>query len=68
MRKAAEDEGIPPAEADALVESYSDAQLQALKLGLLACGFIVLASLLATRNLPRRRLGGQDDDPAGARA
>jgi hypothetical protein len=30
------------------------------KIGLLACGFVVLASLLATRNLPSRRLGERD--------
>jgi EmrB/QacA subfamily drug resistance transporter len=57
VQEAAADAGIPSAEAEALVEGYSDAQLQALKLGLLACGFIVLASLLATRNLPRRPSG-----------
>jgi EmrB/QacA subfamily drug resistance transporter len=64
VRKGAEVAGIPPAETDAVVEGYSDAQLQALKLGLLACGVVVLASLLATRNLPRRRLGEEDDEEA----
>ncbi len=56
VEQAALDAGVPPAEAGAIADSYSDAQLQALKLGLLACGFVVLASLLATRDLPRRRL------------
>lgn len=64
VERAAQQAGVPPAETTALVESYSDAQLKALKIGLLACGFVVLASLLATRNLPRRRLGGQEDEPA----
>lgn len=63
VEKGAQAAGVSPAETDAIVESYSEAQLQALKLGLLACGFIVLASLLATRNLPRRRLG--EEEPAG---
>ncbi len=62
VEQAAQEEGVSPAETEAIVEGYSDAQLQALELGLLACGFIVLASLLATRDLPRRRLG--EDTPA----
>jgi Na+/melibiose symporter-like transporter len=66
VQKAAEEAGVSPAETTAIVEGYSDAQLQALKLGLLACGFVVLASLLATRNLPRRRLGEADDEDEGA--
>jgi EmrB/QacA subfamily drug resistance transporter len=66
VQKAAEDAGVPPAETTAIVDGYSDAQLQALKLGLLACGFITLASLLATRNLPRRRLGEQAQENAAS--
>ncbi len=57
VQRSAQQAGVPPAETAALVESYSAAQLKALKLGLLACGFVALASLLATRDLPRRRLG-----------
>ncbi|HEX4806587.1 MAG TPA: MFS transporter [Conexibacter sp.] len=60
VEHAAQQAGVPPAETAALVESYADAQLKALKIGLLACGFVVLASLLATRDLPRRRLGARD--------
>jgi EmrB/QacA subfamily drug resistance transporter len=56
VEDAAQQAGVPAAETEALVDGYSDAQLKALKVGLLACGFIVLASLLATRNLPRTRL------------
>jgi EmrB/QacA subfamily drug resistance transporter len=62
VQQAAEAADIPPAEATAIVEGYSDAQLQALKLGLLACGFVVLASLLATRNLPRTRMGEAEEE------
>jgi EmrB/QacA subfamily drug resistance transporter len=56
VEQGAQAAGVSPAETDALVEGYSDAQLEALKLGLLVCGFVVLASLLATRDLPRERL------------
>lgn len=66
VERAAETAGVPPAETDAIVENYADAQLGALKLGLLACGFVVLASLLATRDLPRRRLGEEAGDEAQA--
>ncbi|HEV7772427.1 MAG TPA: MFS transporter [Conexibacter sp.] len=62
VEQAAQDAGVPSAETAALVEGYSDAQLKALKVGLLACGFITLASLLATRNLPRRRLGEEQEE------
>lgn len=57
VEQAARDAGLSQAETEALSAGYSEAQLEALKVGLLACGFIVLASLLATRDLPRRRLG-----------
>ncbi|HEX7291116.1 MAG TPA: MFS transporter, partial [Conexibacter sp.] len=68
VEQVADDAGLPAAEADALVDGYADAQLKALKLGLLACGFVVLASLLATRELPRRRLSAPQDarEPAAA--
>ncbi len=66
VEQAAQEAGVSPAETDAIVEGYSDAQLQALKLGLLACGFIVLASLLATRNLPAQRLPATTAAEAGA--
>ncbi|MGB2712222.1 MAG: MFS transporter [Conexibacter sp.] len=56
VEQGAEAAGVSPAETDAIVESYGDAQLKALKLGLLVCAFVVLASLLATRDLPARRL------------
>jgi EmrB/QacA subfamily drug resistance transporter len=50
--------GVSEQQTQVLVDDYETAQLQALKLGLLACGFVALASLLlGTRNLPRRRLG-----------
>lgn len=64
VEQGAEAAGLPPGEVDAVVAGYEDAQLKALKVGLLACGFVVLASLLGTRNLPRRRLA-PDGEEAG---
>jgi MFS family permease len=56
VRTAADDAGVPPAEVDALVESYSEAQLDALKAGLLLAAFIVVASYFFTGGLPDRPL------------
>ncbi|WP_133917935.1 MFS transporter [Streptomyces sp. NBC_00582] len=54
VRTAAEQAGLPPAEVDALTDSYADAQLDGLKAGILAAGGITLASLLVTSHLPGR--------------
>jgi EmrB/QacA subfamily drug resistance transporter len=62
VEQGAEAAGVSKGETDAIVAHYADAQLKALKLGILVCAFVVLASLLATRNLPPRRLGDADDD------
>lgn len=55
VEKAATDAGLPPDEVTALVDNYSEAQLTALKAGLLASGAIALAALLFTTGLPRSR-------------
>lgn len=60
VEQAARAAGVSQQETAALVSHYEDAQLKALKLGILACGFVALAALLATRHLPRRRLGERD--------
>ncbi|MCD2191819.1 MFS transporter [Actinomycetospora endophytica] len=44
--------GVPPDQAVAVVESYAEAQLQALRAGMLAAAAVALASLLATAALP----------------
>jgi EmrB/QacA subfamily drug resistance transporter len=44
--------GLGAQEADAVVTAYAEAQLQALKVGLLATGVLTLLSLASTRNLP----------------
>jgi hypothetical protein len=54
MRQAAEASGVSPAETDALVAHYADAQLRALKTGLLVAALLSCAAFLFTRNLPQR--------------
>jgi MFS family permease len=55
VRTAAEQAGVTPAEADALVEGYESAQINALKTAFLFAGLIVLASFWAARSLPTER-------------
>ncbi|MFF3849696.1 MFS transporter [Streptomyces sp. NPDC002328] len=57
VRSAAQRAGLPPAEVDAVTESYAAAQLDGLKAAILAAGGITLASFLVTSNLPTRRTG-----------
>jgi EmrB/QacA subfamily drug resistance transporter len=60
------DAGIPADEADALLASYEESQLQALKAGLLVVALIVLASFAFTKGLPSERPTGTDEDDAAA--
>jgi MFS family permease len=53
VEDTASDAGVDPATVSSLVAHYEDAQLRALKTGLLVAGFIVIAALCVTRNLPR---------------
>jgi hypothetical protein len=55
--------GIPADETEALVASYSESQLTALKTALLVAGLIVLAALPATRRLPAQPLGESPAEP-----
>jgi hypothetical protein len=55
VQAAAKESGLNQATTSALVDSYKDAQLQALKLALLFCAFIVVAAFWTTRKLPTRR-------------
>ncbi|MFF8293106.1 MFS transporter [Streptomyces sp. NPDC016309] len=57
VRSAAERAGLPPAETEALVDSYASAQLDGLKAAVLATGGITLAGFLVTRHLPARGTG-----------
>jgi EmrB/QacA subfamily drug resistance transporter len=61
---AAEGAGLDQSTSEALVDSYEDAQLDALKAGLLAVALIVAGSLFFTRHLPTRRLDQLGDEPA----
>jgi EmrB/QacA subfamily drug resistance transporter len=54
VRRAAEQSGVSAAETDALVAHYADAQLRALKTGLLVAALLSCAAFLFTRNLPPR--------------
>jgi MFS family permease len=56
VREAADAADIPAGDADAIVESYEDAQLSALKIAFLGAALLVLASFLATGRLSDRRL------------
>lgn len=56
VRRAATAAGVDAGTTDALVTDYADAQLFALKAGLLAAAVLALASLPGTRDLPDRPL------------
>ncbi|AWW43037.1 MFS transporter [Streptomyces cadmiisoli] len=57
VRAATQRADLPPAEADAIVDAYADAQIQALKAAVLATAAVTLAGFPFTRHLPRRKLG-----------
>ncbi|AWI30065.1 MFS transporter [Streptomyces sp. ICN441] len=66
VRAAAEQAALPPAEVDALVSSYAEAQLGSLKVAILAASGVTLAAFPFTRQLPggrpaRERDGTGDD-------
>lgn len=50
---------VPPAEAAAILDTYTNAQLQGLKTALLAAAAIALVSLFLTRELPATRLAAK---------
>ena len=52
VQAAADDAGLDKQTADAITESYAEAQLTALKTGLLIAGLLVCAAFFATRSLP----------------
>jgi EmrB/QacA subfamily drug resistance transporter len=54
VRTAALDAGVSEEETEELVSDYQDAQLDALHLGLLVAGFVVLAGFVVAGGLPRR--------------
>ena len=54
--------GLDDAQTNAVVADYEDAQLRALKTGLLLAGILALLSLPLTRNLPAGTPYGDDDE------
>jgi EmrB/QacA subfamily drug resistance transporter len=58
---AARDAGLDEPTAEALVDDYESAQLQALKSGLLAAAFLALVSLAFTKDLPHQRPPNKQD-------
>jgi EmrB/QacA subfamily drug resistance transporter len=60
VRQAAKAANLDQSNVDAIVSSYEDSQLEALKTALLAAGFIVLASFAGTRRLPSEPFGAED--------
>jgi hypothetical protein len=60
--------GVDEATTSAVAENYQDAQLDALKAGLLLAGFIAVGAILVTRNLPGERLGSARRERADAGA
>lgn len=63
VRAAAEEAGIAVPEREAIVEQYSDAQLTALRSGLLIAGLVILASFAIAWRLPTADEGAPE--PAG---
>ena len=57
------DAGVDAATTASIVDGYEQAQLEALKFGLLIAAMVALGALFMTRNLPAERL---DDDPPPA--
>ncbi len=65
IEKAAQDAGLSKSTTDAIVDDYEEAQLVALKAGLLAAALLALASLAFTADLPHE-LPKPDDREAEA--
>jgi Na+/melibiose symporter-like transporter len=63
VRAGAEAAGIDPATTDALVDHYADAQLRALKTGLLVAALLSLAAFLSTGSLPTRAGPAKSEAP-----
>ena len=61
---AAQEAGLDEPTAEALVDDYESAQLQALKTGLLVAAFLALLSLAFTKDLPHEVPKAADEDAA----
>lgn len=56
------DAGVDAAQVEAVVDSYEEAQLDALRRGLLVAGFLAVIALASTRHLPSRIRSDDADD------
>ncbi len=65
-REVAEQAGLPPAQVDAVVKDYEDAQLQALKRALLVASSFVLVGLWFARGLPDEPLASEEEEQAAS--
>ena len=65
VEQAARSAGLTDDEVDALVDDYGDAQLLALKTGLLAAALLAFGSLAFTAQLPSD-VGSREDEPVSA--
>jgi hypothetical protein len=63
VEESARSAGLSEATADAIVDNYEDAQLEALETAFLFASFLVLASFWATRRLPTRRFEELESGP-----
>ena len=63
IEKAADDAGLGQATTDAIVDDYEQAQLVALKAGLLAAALLALASLAFTGDLPHEQPTREEREP-----
>jgi EmrB/QacA subfamily drug resistance transporter len=64
VRSAAEEANLSKAETDAIVGSYAESQLLALKVGLLFAALLSLAALLVTGSLPAQPPSRAPPEPA----
>ena len=63
IAEAGKNANLPPATVQALVDAYSEAQLRALKVGLLGTAAIGLGSIVFTSKLPKKKPSPQPVNP-----
>ena len=64
VQQAVEDAGVDEATAEAIVDDYSQAQIQALKTGMLVAALLALLSLPFTKELPHTPPRAREDEAA----
>jgi EmrB/QacA subfamily drug resistance transporter len=65
VEEAVQQTDLDEATGQAIVDDYEQAQLQALKSGLLVAGFLALGALAFTADLPHERPASRRDTPVG---